>query len=119
MLLKINNVEITEYPITFEVTVLDFDNQESSQRTADGTLQRDRIVTKRQIQMSWGVLEWSKVSSILQAMQDEFFTLYYPDTMLGAYATKTFYVGNRPALAALSKGTDIFWSGLSLTLIEQ
>jgi len=46
------------------------------------------------------------------------FSFYYPDPMTGAYATKTFYVGNRTAAAALSKDGDIYWSGLKFTLTE-
>ncbi|WHH58489.1 DUF6711 family protein [Petroclostridium sp. X23] len=119
MLLKINNTEISVYPKEFTVTPLDIDNGESTVRTADGTLNRDRVAVKRQIEMSWGVLSWEDVSSILQAMQDVFFDFYYPDPMTGQYETKTFYVGNRPTPAALSKNGQILWSGLKVTLTEK
>lgn len=119
MILKINGVEIAEYPIEFSVTTLDLDNGESTQRTADGTLSRDRVAVKRQIEMSWNALSWEKISSILQAMSAVFFDLYYPDPMDGVYVTKTFYVGNRPAPVALSKNGQIIWSGLKVTLIQK
>ena len=119
MLIKINGVAISNYPSEFNVTILDLDNAESSVRTANGTLTRDRIAVKRQIDMGWGLLKWSEVSAILTAMASTFFTLYYPDPYTGAYETKTFYVGNRPALTTLSKGSDIYWSGLKFTLTEQ
>ena len=119
MLLKINDVEIASYPNEFNVTTLDLDNSESSVRTADGTLTRDRVAVKKQIVMGWGLLKWSEISSILSAMSDVFFEVYYPDPMAGEYLTKTFYVGNRPALTSLSKDGEIYWSGLSLTLTEQ
>lgn len=119
MILKINNVEIPEYPDSFSVTPLDIDNGESTVRTADGTLNRDRVAVKRQIEMSWGMLKWNEVSAILQAMSGVFFDFYYPDPMTGTYVTKKFYVGNRPTPAALSKDGEIFWMGLKITLTER
>lgn len=119
MILKINNVEISAYPKEFSVTPMDLDNGESSVRTADGTLTRDRIAVKRQIDMSWGVLSWNEMSGILQAMSGVFFDFYYPDPMTGTYVTKTMYVGNRPAPAALSKDGDILWKDLKVILTER
>lgn len=117
-ILKINNVEIVEYPEKFQVTPLDLDNAESSVRTSDGTLTRDRIAVKRQIEMSFGILSWTNISSILSAMSGTSFSFYYPDPMTGQYETKTFYVGNRPCPAIYSKGAEILWQGLKMTLTE-
>lgn len=119
MLLKVNNVEIIAYPDDFSVTPLDIDDGESSVRTADGTLTRDRIAVKRQITMSWGILKWAEISSILQSMSGIFFDFYYPDPMSGVYVTKTFYVGNRPSPFSVAQGTEIMWSGLNITLTER
>lgn len=119
MELKINNYPIAAYPSSFTVTPMDLDNGESTVRTADGTLNRDRIAVKRQIDMEWGVLTWEQMSNLLQSMSAPFFELYYPDPMAGAYVTKTFYVGNRPAAVALSKDNTILWSGLKVTLTER
>lgn len=119
MELKINGVEIAEYPKDFTVTIIDIDNGDSSTRTADGKLNRDRVATKRQIEMSWGILEWSKIAKILQAMSNSFFEVYYPDPMEGKYMTKTFYVGNRPAPVAVSQGSKVYWNGLKVTLTER
>jgi hypothetical protein len=119
MLLKINGNEIVEYPSSFTVTTLDVDNAESTARTADGSLVRDRVAVKRQIEMSWGPIEWVKISALLQAMSAVFFELYYPDPMLGMYTTKTFYVGNRPAPFTIEKAGKIYWNGLKVTLTEK
>jgi hypothetical protein len=119
MLLKISGVELPCYPATFSVSIMDIDNSESSQRTADGTLTRDRIAVKRQIEMSWGVMEWDEIADTLSLMSEVFFDFYYPDPMTGAYETKTFYAGNRPAPFAVSNGNSIKWSGLKVTLIEK
>lgn len=119
MNLKINGQDIAEHPSSFQVTPMDLDDGESTVRTADGTLNRDRIAVKRQIEMSWGPLSWSKISAILQAMDGVFFSFTYPDPMTGKYETKTFYVGNRPAPFAVAKGDEIMWNGLKVTLTEK
>lgn len=119
MQIKINGTEIPVYPSEFSVTTLDLDNGESTVRTADGTLNRDRVAVKRQIDMSWSALTWSQVSALLQAMSGVFFEVYYPDPMTGQYETKTFYAGNRPAAVAIPKGNDIIWSGIKITLTER
>lgn len=117
-MLKINNVEIAVYPSEFTVTTMDLDNADSSVRTADGTLNRDRVAVKRQIDMTFGVLSWAQISALLQSMSAVHFSVYYPDPMDGVFATRDFYVGNRPAPFTVFEGTDIKWSGLKLTLTE-
>ena len=119
MLLKINSIEIGTYPDKFQVTPLDIDDGETSVRAASGELTRDRVAVKRQIEMSFGILTWAEMSNILQAMQGIFFDFYYPDPMDGVYATKKFYVGNRPSGVAVTKGSNILWSGLKITLTQQ
>lgn len=119
MELKVNGVPLAQAPSEFKVTALDLDDGETTTRTADGLLHRDRVAVKRSIDMSWGLLSWEDISSILQAMAGTFFEFTYPDAMDGAYVTKTMYVGNRPAPAALSQGGTVYWSGLQVTLTEQ
>lgn len=119
MLLQINGVEIAKYPSEFRVTVLDLDDADSTLRTADGTFSRNRIAVKRQIEMTWNTLQWSDLSAILQAMQDEFFEFTYPDPMTGQQETRTFYVGDRQAAVAIIKNGVTWWKGLQLTLTEQ
>lgn len=118
MQLKINNTVVAA-PSEFSVTVLDLDNGESTVRTADGTLNRDRIAVKRQLDITWPPLKWSDTSTLLQAMSSVFFSVYYPDPVDGAHTTKTFYVGNRPVPVAIVKDSEIYWGGLKVTLIER
>jgi len=119
MLIKINGVIIAAYPKEFSVTPLDLDNAESTERTANGVLNRDRIATKRQIDMTFPTLAWATISALLQQMSAVFFTLYYPDPMDGDYATRTFYVGNRPSPFSITKGGVLMWDGLKITLTEK
>lgn len=118
-MIKINGVDLPATPSSFQVTVIDLDDSEATKRTADGTLHRDRIAVKRKIDMSWGPLNWSDTAAILQAVQNEFFQCTYPDPMTGKMETKTFYVGDRVAPFAVSRGSEIYWTGLKLTLTER
>jgi hypothetical protein len=116
--LKVNGVVIAS-PSEFKVTILDLDDGEASTRTADGTMHRDRIAVKRQVDMAWGFLKWSEISAILQGVSSPFFSFTYPDPMTGSLDTKTFYAGNRPAPMAVAQGSEIFWADLRLTITEQ
>lgn len=118
MELRVNGSVIAS-PSSFAVTTLDLDDEGTTVRTMDGMLHRDRIAVKRQIEMAWGVLTRQQVSDVLQSMSGTFFEFTYPDPMEGAYITKTFYVGNRPTPAAVSKDGEIWWSGLKATLTER
>jgi len=119
MEIKINGIEIHVYPTTFNVTVADLDNGETSGRTADGRMYRDRIAVKRKLEMSFGMLKWEELSAILQLVKDEFFEVYYPDTESGQYETRTFYCGDRTAGIAVLQDNVYYWNGLKLTLVER
>lgn len=117
--IKINGQAIAVIPSSFQVTILDLDDGESSVRTADGTLNRDRIAVKRQVEMSWGPITWAQMSALLGSMDDVFFDFTYPDPRAGSYLTKKMYVGNRPApFSVVTKGV-MYWNGLKLTLTER
>lgn len=117
--IKINGQAIATIPSSFQVTVLDLDDASSSVRTADGTLNRDRIAVKRQIEMTWGPITWAEMSALLRSMDNVFFDVYYPDPMAGTFLTKKMYVGNRPAPFSVMSGGVMYWNGLKLTLTER
>ena len=121
MQLLINGQEIAAYPAPrgFRVIILDLDDADVTTRTADGTLQRERVAVKRQIEMSFPPLTMQQISGVLQQMKDVFFDFTYPDPMEGAVVTKRFYVGNRSAAVPFVKDGVIYWEGLEITLTEQ
>lgn len=118
MLIKINDTEIAAYPIKFDPKIMDLDDAETTVRSSDGKLHRDRITTLRQVDMEWGALPQDKVKLILQSMTGQFFEMYYYDPLLG-YVTKTFYCGDRPVPTAIEKNGVIWYNGLKITLTEQ
>jgi len=119
MYLAINGAEIAHYPSEFKVTVMDLDNAETTKRTANGELTRDRIAVKRQIEMRFAPMVWTKLSAILTAMQSEFFQFTYPDPMSGMQETRTFYVSDRESAIAIERGGTYWWTGLAFTLTEK
>jgi hypothetical protein len=118
-MIKINGTTIAASPATFVPTLIDLDDGDSSIRTADGRLHRDRVRVMRQLDMTFGILSWAEMSALMKSMADTFFDVTYPDPMTGDFETKRFYVGNRNPAVAVAKGNDILWSGLKITLTEQ
>lgn len=119
MELKIEGRPIAAFPSEFSVQILDLDDADSTTRTADGRLNRDRVAVKRQIDMKFPLLQWAQISALLKQMDSMFFTIYYPDPMEGIYLTKTVYVGNRKAPVAIKKNGVLWWGELQITLTER
>jgi hypothetical protein len=116
----INGVSLPTDPYAFTVTIADIDDEEKATRTADATLNRARIASKRTINVAFRPLKWAAVSEILTMIKDEFFECTYPDPQDGVYLTKTFYVGNRPsAVAILTNDGEMYWDGIEFTMVER
>lgn len=120
MEIKINGVKLPASPKPggFTVTTSDLD-AETTTRTADGTLNRDRIGIKKRIELEFGLLKWSEISGILKLMKDIFIEVYFPDPESGKYETKTFYVSNRTSAVPFKTDTELYWDGLKFSLIER
>lgn len=113
--LIINGVVVAT-PKSFKVDISDVDGE--TNRTARGTVIRDRVAIKRKIDCEWGMLTQDQASVLLQAVSDVFFTMTYPDPQLGI-TTKTFYVGDRSVPAYSWTNLQKPWSGLSMNFIER
>lgn len=116
-MIKINGVDIAT-PKTYDATVNDLDGE--SNRNANGELIRDRIAVKRKLNLEWGPLTQSQISTLLNAVSSVFFTVTFPDPQLGI-ATKTMYVGDRTAPAYFydEKAKEVKWRGLKMNFIEK
>lgn len=116
--LKINGVTV-KAPKSFSFAVMDLDGQ--TERTASGKMKRDRIATKRKLEVEWGHLSDSEVSAILSAVTPIFFQVTYPDALTGTQRTGTFYVGDRtaPAYNWVPSMAKSKWEGLSMNFVEQ
>ena len=113
--LIINGVSVVP-PKSFQVGVQDVDGETG--RNANGDMVRDRIATKRKLEIEWGMLTQSECSAILSAVSPVFFNVSYPDPISGQ-STRTFYVGDRTAPAYSFTNKFKPWSGLKFNLIER
>ncbi|MNW46503.1 hypothetical protein D3C74_238010 [compost metagenome] len=118
MQLKVNNVPLVASPSEFKVTILDLDDADSSVRTSDGRLNRDRIRVIRQIEIGWNALTQTQISQILKAMENVFFDFYFPDPKDG-YITRKMYVGDRAVPIAFERKGVLWYKDLKFTLTEQ
>lgn len=115
-MLTINGIPVPA-PDTYEVVISDLDA--SANRSGNGTLYRDRIATKRTINVSWVLMGSQDLSILLNAMSSTFFSVIYVDPQLGM-VTKTFYVSDRNAGVAIKMSDGTYqWSGVSFSLVER
>ncbi len=117
--IRISETSITKPEKGFVCHIIDIDDPNSSLVMADGSNTRDRITTKRELDMSFGALSWSNMSKILNLLKEPFFTVYYPDIETGGYETKTFSVKDKSAPYAVGHKDELYWDGLSIKLIEK
>lgn len=113
-MLKINGVAV-KTPSSCQIDISDIDGE--SFRNARGDTVRDRIATKRKLNLEWNALNDNEIKSLLNAVKDVFFTVEYPDPMLGTLTTKTFYVGDRSA--PLYNYKLHIWEGLTMNFVEK
>lgn len=111
-------------PKTMKVLLQDIDSSATT-RSADGTMLRDRIVggaqAKRKIELTWPPMRTAEMSSILQAIADEFFWVEYPDPYTGSNRIAEFYAGDRTAPLYNSNlhGRGPLWESLAVNFIEK
>lgn len=111
-------------PKSMKVLLQDVDSA-STTRSADGTMLRDRIVgganAKRKLELAWPPMRTSPMSTILQAIADEFFWVEYPDPYTGENRVAEFYAGDRSAPMYNSNlhNQGVLWESLTVNLIEK
>lgn len=116
-MLWLNNV-LVKSPKIFQTDLNDIDSQESA-RNAKGEMNRDRIVSdKRKLNCEWAPLTQDEISTILKAIEPEFFPIKYWDPKDGLI-TKTFYAGTKSAPMLIMKDGRPTWEGLKVNFIEK
>ncbi|QBO35374.1 hypothetical protein EQG49_02280 [Periweissella cryptocerci] len=115
--LQINGVNVAT-PTEMKVTLNDIDAK--SGRTASGKMKRDRITTKRKLEIKWGNLSESQMSAIMTASSGQYFNVTYLDPAIAGMATRSFYAGDMGGdiFSFVDKFNNVRWSGLSINYIE-
>lgn len=119
-------VSLSHDSLRITVDVYDLDGEGGSGRNQKGELFRDRVAVKRKINCEWGYLSAQDMAQILSAVEDEFFTVIYPDPKTGTGRSMSAYTGDRSApmyicAQTVEDGQSLagWWSGLSLSIIEK
>ena len=113
---KVNGVAMPT-PKSFTVNISDLDGE--SNRNANGDLIRDRIATKRKLEIEYPPLDPSDISLILKAISPVFISVEYPDPQEGGFITKTMYAGDKSSPMYSIINGQPKWSGLKFNLIEK
>lgn len=113
---KVNGVAMPT-PKSFNVNISDLDGE--SNRNANGDLIRDRIATKRKLEIEYQPLDSSEVSLILKTISPVFISVEYPDPLEGEIITKTMYAGDKSIPMYCIVDGQPKWNGLKFNLIEK
>ena len=119
-ILQINKLNIAD-PKTLKWDLQDLDSEDGAGRNQQGLMFRDRVAIKRKISCTWSPMEPEAMAVLLQAMDNVFFTLRYPDAHDGTYREGEFYVGDRstPMYVWNNEKQKYLWEGLSANFIER
>lgn len=85
---------VTVTPSSFKWSLQDVSAADSG-RNVEGTMYKNMITQKRKLELEFPARQWTEVSSLLQAVNSEYFTVRYPDMLSGTFETRTFYCGDR------------------------
>lgn len=69
-------------------------NAANSGRNTAGKMFTNRVTQKRKLELSFNGKTWAEVSSILTAVNDEYFKVTYPDMLTGSNRTMDCYRGD-------------------------
>lgn len=120
MVLEIDGVNIVPYIAYGGVQWQRSDvDGEGAGRDLNGDLRRNRVGTKRRLDITCRPLKDGEAQIVLTAIMPEWVTVRYTDPQAGV-VTKTMYANNNPASFLMRKpdGTE-YWTGITFPLIEK
>lgn len=108
-------------PETLSWSMSDLDSGDGSGRDQNGNMFRDRVTVKRKLEVTWLPLSAAKMSALLHAVDDIFFTISYPDAYTGGMRSMTCYIGDRaaPVMRYDQQSGSWMWGGVSFSFIER
>lgn len=114
-MIKIGGVTI-KTPQGFNVVIEDVSNID---RNALGQTVIDRVAVKHRLDLAWGALTNTEISTILSAVAGPFFTVEYPDPQTGAVNTITGFMKSRSTSMSRYITGGIVWDNLKMVIEEQ
>lgn len=120
MVLKVNGVDIVPYiahrGVKWQRSDID---GESAGRDLTGTLRRDRVATKRRLDITCRPMTTAEASVVLTAILPETVSVEFTDPQSGGVISKTMYSNNNPATYFIQKDDGVeWWEGITFPLIE-
>ena len=119
--LKIDGVDITPYIASGGVKWQRSDvDGPGAGRTLDAKLRRNRVASKRRLDVTCRPLTTAEASIVLTAIMPEWVSVEYTDPQEGRVVTRKMYANNNPAsfLLPTKDGKD-WWNGITFPLIEE
>lgn len=90
-----------------------------SGRDVAGTMYKNQVTKKRKLELEFSGRQWTDVSSILKAVDSEYFTIYYPDMLSGNMETRTFYCGDKEVPVYTWFNSQKYVSSITFNCIER
>ena len=110
-------IDSVTMPMPSTLTIGYQDVDYDSGRTADGTMQRNRVAQKVKLQIEWPHMKPADVKKVLQAVTPVWMQVTYLDPLTNSRKTKTMYAGDRTA--PVYNYTLGVYSPISVDLIER
>lgn len=121
MVLEIDGVDIVPYIAYggFQWQRADVDGPGAGMDLS-GILRRNRVRTRRRLDVTCRPLKSNEVSIVLTAIMPEWVTVRYYDVQEGQIVTRVMYSNNNPAsYLQRHRNGDEWWGGVTFPLIEQ
>ena len=92
-----------------------------SGRDTRGTMHKNRVSQKVKLTLEFNGIEWRRASTIIQAVDSEYFAVTYPDAKSGTMETRTFYRGDvtTPVWMWWDKEARKIYSKVAFNVIER
>lgn len=118
IILKVNNVDLTPYLISYKLTRADADGSNAG-RTMDGMMHRDRVAIKYRIDAGLKPLTAAQAFLILPEIKNEYVTVTYKNAFEGGTKTTTMYSNNNVAYITKSYDGVDCWEVDALAFVEK
>lgn len=105
-------------PSKFEWSLQDVSIGDSG-RDDTGYMYKGRVCQKRKIVLEWSGMGVEDTATILSAFNPEYIEVRYFDPLEGAYAIRTFYVGDRTAPVKIWTINNKIYETISFDIIER
>lgn len=120
MILEIDGVNIVPYiaygGVQWQRSDVDGDG---AGRDLNGDLRRNRVATKRRLDITCRPLKASEAKIVLTAIMPEWVEVRYTDPQVGGVVTRKMYANNHPASFLLKRRNgEELWGGITFPLIE-